>query len=259
MAQGCGASMSKIILFIFNALVWVASIILIAIGGYVLNNSSKYDNLFGESSNTLTVVCGFLIGVGCFIFLVGFLGCCGACMENGCFLKLYFVFLLVLVLVEFIGGILAFVYRNDIKKFIQDELDQQVKQFYGEPDQKVVTGAVDDLQRDEKCCGVVDYTDYYNSTFATLPQFTGEAVPQSCCKDQNDDTCNAARANGTIADVSKIYTDGCMAKLVKIFEDNFVYIGVAALVLILVEISAMIMSCCLISGIGKKDDYKSYA
>ncbi|XP_022082939.1 CD151 antigen-like [Acanthaster planci] len=257
MAQGCGAKTSKFILFVFNALVWVASIILIAIGGYVLNNSSKYSDLFGEGSSTLNGVCGVVIGVGCFIFLVGFLGCCGAVVENGLFLKLYFVFLLVLVLAEFIGGIVAFVYRNDIREFIEKNLDEQVTKYYGLADHKAITNAMDDLQQKDKCCGVFNYTDYYNSTFATLPEYAGQAVPKSCCKNEGEVGCNRANPDKTIADRSKIFTDGCMDKLVAVFEDNFVYIGVAALVLILVEVTAMIMACCLISGM-KKDSYKSY-
>ncbi len=247
MAHGCGATVAKYTLFIFNILVWVASIILIAVGGYVLSNSAKYSDLFGDDTNTLAVVCGTIIGIGCFIFLVGFLGCCGASTENSCFLKLYFTFLLILVLVEIVGGILALVFKDDIKKTFDDELVKQVRDFYGLADQKVITESIDALQRDNQCCGADNYTDYYGSEFSKLPG--NQAVPVTCCKDETDSGCNDANADGTIEDPSKINIDGCVNKLIDFFESNFLYIGGAALGLVIVEILAMVMACCLISGI----------
>ncbi|XP_033645627.1 CD63 antigen-like [Asterias rubens] len=247
MVHGCGATVAKFTLFVFNLLVWVASIVLIAVGGYVLNNSAKYSNLFGEDTNTLAVVCGTLIGIGCFIFLVGFLGCCGASTENSCFLKLYFTFLLILTLVEIVGGILALVFKDEIKETFDDELLKQVQQLYGLADQTVITDSIDALQRDSHCCGAENFTNYYGSEFSKLPG--NQAVPVTCCIDETDSSCNDAKADGTIADPSKINTDGCVDKLIDFFESNFLYIGGAALGLVIVQILAMVMACCLISGI----------
>ncbi|XP_033645980.1 CD151 antigen-like [Asterias rubens] len=255
MVDGCGATLSKMILFVLNALVWVVSIALIALGAYVLANQGKYAGVFGTNTNTLVIVCGTVLGVGCLIFLTAFCGCCGAMKESSCLLKMYIGILVILILVEVIGGILALVFRGSIRTFLSEQMQTQVTKSYGKKDQEAVTTFLDGFQEGQSCCGVENYTDYLGSAFqkANPEKF----VPLSCCKDQSVETCNDASGDD-IADPDLIFSgpkQGCLPILVNFFEDNFLYIGAAALALVAFEILASIFACCVIGGI-KRGEYE---
>jgi hypothetical protein len=185
--------------------VQAVSIVLIGVSGYVLKNSSDYADLIGENSNSLTVICGVTIAIGCFIFLVGLLGCLGAILEKTGLLKAYFAFLVIFVIAELVSGILAFVYKADIQDFVLKELEDKVVNFYGLPEENGINNAVDLLQKEGECCGANNYTDYYGSEFSSVPEYANVSVPISCCKKEVEG-CNAANRFGEIADITKIYT-----------------------------------------------------
>ncbi len=232
----------------------MVSIALIGIGAFVLANQGKYSAVFGENTNTLAVASGLVIGVGCLIFLTAFCGCCGAVKESSCLLKLYIIILILLVVLEIAGGILALVFRGSINDFLSTELQKQVTKSYGVKNQTGVTDLMDLFQQEQKCCGVGNYTDYKGSEFQKND--TTVFVPQSCCKDKKKTDCNKINAAGDdVVDVTQIYTEGCLTKMVQFFEDNFLYIGAAALALVAFEILAAIFACCVIGGI-KRGDYE---
>uniref|UniRef100_A0AAR5PL18 CD47-like transmembrane domain-containing protein n=1 Tax=Dendroctonus ponderosae TaxID=77166 RepID=A0AAR5PL18_DENPD len=56
-----------------------------------------------------------LIGIGAFMFLVSFMGYCGALKESQCMLTLYGIMLIVIILVEITAGILAAIYKSKVK------------------------------------------------------------------------------------------------------------------------------------------------
>ncbi|VDP84659.1 unnamed protein product [Echinostoma caproni] len=83
---------------------------------------------FGESKDT--AIGGMVIAVICMgsiIFLIGFLGFCGACLKSACMLILYGVLLGILTIGLIAGGIAGLVLRQEgceeaFGKFLQDNL-----------------------------------------------------------------------------------------------------------------------------------------
>lgn len=69
-----------------------------------------------------------MAGAGGFLFLTGFLGCCGAACENRVLLGLFFVIVLILYLLELGAGIAVLVmkdkFKEDITKAIQELADK---------------------------------------------------------------------------------------------------------------------------------------
>ena len=63
----------------------VVGISLIGVGSWVLANSEDYSYWF-KDADTISVVSGFVIGIGCIIFFIGFCGCYGAISKQVCFL-----------------------------------------------------------------------------------------------------------------------------------------------------------------------------
>jgi hypothetical protein len=55
-----------------------------------------------------------LIAMGAFVFLVGFLGCCGAIKESKCMLGLYIFFLVLVMAGELAAGIIAIIYKDKV-------------------------------------------------------------------------------------------------------------------------------------------------
>jgi hypothetical protein len=91
-----------------------------------------------------------------------------------------------------------------------------------------------------------------------VPEYANVSVPISCCKKEVEG-CNAANRFGEIADITKIYTKGCKNELHDLLEASYFAIGLTALALLIIQILAMCMSCCLISSINKNGDYEQYA
>ena len=64
----------------------IVGVVLIFIGSWVIAKSDQYSHLFPDEE-TLTVVAGVIIGIGSYIFLLGFSACYGALKESTCLLK----------------------------------------------------------------------------------------------------------------------------------------------------------------------------
>jgi heme A synthase len=55
----------------------------------------------GESVSAAAII------LGCIVTMVSFIGCCGAVNEKGILLKTYFVFMLILIILQITAGSLA--------------------------------------------------------------------------------------------------------------------------------------------------------
>ncbi|XP_041462713.1 23 kDa integral membrane protein-like [Lytechinus variegatus] len=253
MVAGCGPKIAKCFLFILNFCLWVCSIALIAGGAYVTAEYKRYVDLFSE--DTILTVSWTTIGIGIFIFIVGFAGCCGAIGENSCLLKMYFMFVLIIVLAEAALGILTFVYSDDIEQSLEDGMLQSINETYGL--NKGATEAVDDIQKLFECCGAKGYSDYMYSEHLK----TGRAVPESCCA-KNSTTGITANctigAKGQPTDPDLVWKDGCVDASKDTIQNHYIIIGAVAFGFLIFEILTMVFACCVISGINK-DGYDKYA
>jgi len=104
-------------------------------------------------------------GVGGFLFLTGFLGCCGAACENRVLLGLFFTIVLVLFLLELGAGIAALVMKDQFK----DDITKAIQELKGKG-----ADALLPIQDNFNCCGT-DGTDGYG---AGCP--TGQTAKPGC-------------------------------------------------------------------------------
>ena len=70
------------------------------------------------------------------------------------------------------AGIATFVLKGDMKTEITKNMEKSLKN-YGSEGHDGVTQTWDLVQKEFKCCGVEDWTDW--------KEVTGDAVPDSCC------------------------------------------------------------------------------
>lgn len=225
MVQGCGMSCIKNLIFIFNFFFAISGIVIIVCGGYSLHLFKKTGPVVGDDYVSAPVI---LIVVGSIVFLVAFLGCCGAMQESYCMLMLFSVFLFLILVAEIAAGALGFVYKGKVDHIAKDKFTSSLKDYNRESEGKVkpVHEAWDFIQSQLKCCGVTDFRDWKNDA--------GIDPPKSCCP--NADQCNAEK---------DYYSKGCYDKVKEDISQYAVYVGIAGIGIGLIEIIGIIFACCL--------------
>jgi len=239
MVYGCGNKCVKYAVFLVNFLVCVTGAAILSISlALVLSKSFQNDVVKvvndaggeGNAFSSLTLVFYITAAIGGLIFLTGFLGCCGAACESTCLLGLFFGIVLVLFLAELGIGIYALVskgsFKNDFDKFynstvIVNYLANCQKMPISDP----LVESWNTTQNELKCCGCQGYSDYKHELC------TGRLQP-----------CDPS------------YTIGCCDKIWSDLNSNLVIVGGVTIGLLIVELLAMIFSCCLCSAVKEKYD-----
>jgi len=229
------------LLFIFNFLFFICGIALCAAGGYVL--ATPYLPIPKVETGVGLAI--FLIVLGALIFIFGFFGCCGAIKESPCMLNTFAVLLALVLLLQFAGGITAFVKRNAIKDAIKKEFVDSMIPKYVPGGNDTVTEAWDGVQTKLKCCGYVGPDDWKLNT--VLPS---GSVPDSCCRN-NTEGCGENWKDKPKGDIRTI---GCKDKVLQELEIPFYVIGGVAIGLAFIEVVGIIMACCLSQSI-KNDEF----
>ncbi|XP_077994679.1 tetraspanin-18-like [Glandiceps talaboti] len=249
MVQGCGMKCIKALLFIFNFIFWLSGVALAGVGIWIVVDSESFIAIL---DNPLIINAAYImIGVGGFVLIVGFCGCCGAIKESRCLLGFYFTMLLLIFCAELAAGVLASIYGSDIEKYVEDAMNRTLVEDYGQT--KLITDSWNDAQLIFECCGTYGYEDYLTTMWYADGQT--QDFPSSCCKIisltsgklENEAEClnkNPAYMN----------PEGCVAKF-KTWVDDRIYIlggvgiGVAGL-----QLFGMIFAICLCRSIRSSSD-----
>ncbi|KAL1438085.1 hypothetical protein MTO96_048183 [Rhipicephalus appendiculatus] len=188
--NSCGFTCLKYCLFIVNLAVWLLGLALIVV-------SAAATALF----------------LGCLLFIVGFLGCCGSMRESKPLLIGYFAILLIVLIFEIAVLGLAFAYANS--SAMEEALNNQFKDIItgGRRDkdpwqQEKDMNMVLYVQAEFRCCGGRGVQDYIDS-------------------------------------------GGCSKAMKDYVLRNGLGIGLVNLFTLFAQIAAMICSCLLIQGIKK--------
>jgi CD63 antigen len=220
MVQG-GMSCIKYLMFVFNFIFVICGIALIVIGAVV----QKEDFTYFLNSKYVTAPT-ILIVVGCIIFILAFLGCCGAVKENHCMVMTFGILLFLIFVVEIAGGITAYVNRNEIEGFLKTNMNNSIHQH-----KKDGMKIWDEMQIKLKCCGVDEPSDWPVGM-----------LPPSCCPQEQQDNCT----------VESAYKDGCYGKLLDRVKSRIGMVGGVAIGIAVVELIGVMFSWCLASAIKKE-------
>ncbi|XP_048340787.1 CD151 antigen isoform X1 [Sphaerodactylus townsendi] len=242
--ETCGTICLKYLLFIFNFFFWLAGGAVMAVGIWTLIEKSDYISLL--QSNTYMATAYILVVAGVVVMITGILGCCATFREQRNLLRVYFILLLCIFLLEIIAGILAYIYYQQffpVSLQLSMELKQNLKdtmtQKYRKPGEESVTNAVDKLQQEFKCCGSHNASDWSDSDWIKSPDASMRKFPDSCCKTPTD-LC------GRRDHPSNIYKEGgCITKLENFIQEHLKIIGAVGIGIACVQIFGMIFTCCL--------------
>lgn len=223
MVQG-SMSCIKYLMFVFNFIFVICGLVLIIVGALV--TSPNYTQFLNSKYVTAPVI---LIVVGVVIFLVAFLGCCGAVKENHCMVMTFGLLLFLIVIVELAGGITAYMYRSEVKDFLKQNMNSSIAQ-----QKKDAVKTWDEMQSKWHCCGVDGPQDYVANNVS---------IPTTCCAPPVD-KCEEGKA----------FSDGCFPKLLEEVKQKIGIIGGVAIGFAVIELIGCMFAWCLASAI--KRDYE---
>merc|ERR1711997_106495 len=236
--MGCCEGLFRILLFVANFVILGCGLAFVTAGAVVKVYLTEYES-FVEGQVVATSI--VLIVAGVCVCLVGFMGCCGACMGNSCMLKTYGILLTVLLIAEIGVGIAAFVYKGQVEDSLKSEMAKLIPDYdnaSGNDTDNVITDAWDALQENFKCCGVSNYTDWKDNK-----NMTSLNVPDSCCKIEAPGCGKGQQSNP-----SDIYTDGCVDSFKTQLEDHIEIVGGVGVGICVLQLIAIIVSF----WVGKK-------
>ncbi|XP_030893197.1 CD151 antigen isoform X1 [Leptonychotes weddellii] len=214
----CGTVCLKYLLFTFNCCFWLAGLAVMAVGVWTLALKSDYISLL--ASGTYLATAYILVVAGVVVMVTGVLGCCATFKERRNLLRLYFILLLIIFLLEIIAGILAYIYYQQLNTELKENLKDTMSKRYHQPGHEGVTSAVDKLQQEFHCCGSNNSQDWRDSEWIRSGQAGGRVVPDSCCKTlvpgcgQRDHASNIYKVEG-----------GCITKLETFIQEHLRVIG----------------------------------
>jgi len=274
MAVGCGAKCAKAMLILFNIIFWLSGCALLGVGIW-LRVDQQILRILGladvaSEQRMIEYASYLIIAVGAFVFLVGYLGCCGAMKENKCCLGLYIFFLVIVMAAELAAGILILVYKEQILAQVTDELKEtlQKNDYVTEEDKNIqftaFGSAMNYAQAEFKCCGVSSYSDYSGSNYTVNAEKIEEVefndFPFSCCKLQKDTNILDLKTfkQSAVEDKDKcketsdeyFYDQGCNESLEQfVSEKTLILVGIGIGIACL-EIFGFIFAVCLCRNTG---------
>lgn len=168
-----------------NILVALGGIILIAIGIWTMNDKSFVDELL---RNNLYMNTTYIILISaCFMIILACFGGFAATKEVRCLLLTHFVLTLLLFVVLLIGGILAYVFKDQVENTMKAEMIADIRNYDPDNQENPVTQAWDQTQRELSCCGfmteqVTMSWQMWRQNRKLNPTAEYQMVPASCCR-----------------------------------------------------------------------------
>ncbi|NXK80223.1 TSN33 protein, partial [Amazona guildingii] len=242
----------KFVLFFFNLLFWVISMVMVAVGVYawLLKHS--------EATMACLVVdpAILLIVVGVLTFLIAFCGCIGSLRENIVLLQAFSICLAIVFLLQLVAGVLGFVFSDKARGKVSEIINGAIMHYRDDLD---LQNLIDFGQKEFSCCGGVSYKDwsqnmYFNCTMDN-PSQERCSVPFSCCLPDDDEVVintmcgHGIQAMGYVEASAVIYTHGCIDSLVNWINRNLFLLGGIALGLAAPQLVGILLAQILISQI----------
>ncbi|XP_019712797.1 tetraspanin-18-like isoform X2 [Hippocampus comes] len=213
----------KYLMLILNTFFFVAGVLLLGVGLLVVLGTRIVGDLI-ETHPLLSKVLHFVMAVGSLLFLLGFLGWCGALRENRCVLLLYFAFITSIFLAQLGFGIFAFTQWGTLS---QESLSATlVSKYQHENLQDHYTAVWRKIMHDFSCCGIRGASDFPSK------------VPLACC-----------RRRATTCDKTTAYESGCFEALYNSYTIYMYTAGALVIIVMIFELISLSISMCLFRGL----------
>ncbi|CAH2041196.1 unnamed protein product, partial [Iphiclides podalirius] len=219
--MGCGEFLVKYILFFTNLFFALAGLALLGLGIAVQLQIASVVNIADVSFQVAPISS---MVVGSIIFLIAFLGCCGAIRESNCMLVTFSILMIVLMILKITLATLIFVNL--------DSVVSEVPRFLNEAFNRDRV-AFQEVERTFQCCGPNGPLSYQNIT-----------LPETCCA-------------STPCTIINAYS-GCDDKVKDLLETFGLAIGVVAIIIVAIELVAVVFGLCLANHVRNKSRRSHY-
>ncbi|XP_063802124.1 tetraspanin-18 [Pseudophryne corroboree] len=241
--EGDGVSCVKYLMFIFNFFIFLGGTFLLGLGIWVMVDPTGFREII--AANPLMFMGAYLVlALGAMLFLLGFLGCCGAIRENKCLLLFFFMFILVIFLAELSAAILAFLFRENLTR---DAFTKDLKRHYQGNSTDVFTSTWNSVMTTFECCGVNGPEDF-GDTLQFKTHVYG-VVPEACCRRSVLRRDREMLSHTECMMGTEVNRQGCYATILNSLEPYVYVAGALAIGVLAVELFAMIFAMCLFRGI----------
>ncbi|XP_073946443.1 23 kDa integral membrane protein-like [Choristoneura fumiferana] len=223
--MGCGEFLVKYILFFANLFFALSGLALLGIGVAVQLKISIVTDIidgFYEFGPIASMV------VGSVVFLIAFLGCCGAIRESNCMLVTYSIFMIVLMILKVALGTVVFVNADSLVSSVKAEFN------------RTFVDHLDNFHKIEtslRCCGPDGPISYGMNVFT---------LPPSCC-DEGVTLCQPLSAH-----------PGCNSRAEDFITTFATAIGVVCIVVAALELVAVVFGLCLANHVRNRDRRTRY-
>ncbi|XP_069688524.1 CD82 antigen-like [Periplaneta americana] len=265
MSYDCGTSLAKYLLCLFNFIFFVAGTVVLGIGIWIASDKHSFiaftkviDNeelrtQFQQITQPTVIeqAAYILIAAGAFMFLVSFLGYCGALRESRCLLTCYGVFLLIILLMEITAGGLAAAYRHEAEKETRVFLKSSISKYYAAKEKDAVTLMWDYFMANLQCCGVDSYEDFSDSKKWNEGK-GNKTIPEACCvlEDVSKFQPKFKNCPSRPSDSNSYWKKGCYDAFVELIMENInIAIGIG-IGLGLIQLLGIILAFCLCRSIN---------
>ncbi|XP_065568327.1 tetraspanin-18-like isoform X2 [Artemia franciscana] len=269
MGLSCGATLVKYLLCLLNFFFFFGGMVVLCVGIWLAADQNSFITLMRlteqealqQYSQPPVIEQGayILISAGAFVFIISFLGYCGAIKESRLLLMLYGVFIVLIFTMEIAAGTLAAVYRRETERQLKVYLTQTIKDHYTTMKQAdAITLAWNSAMAEFSCCGIDRYTDFNEAPLWVNNKTAGQLVPEACCKLEDKVLMKPADPNCIFAPTpSNSYAEeGCWYKMNAFVEYNFeVLIGIG-IGLGLSQLLIIFFAFCLCKAI--EEDFIKY-
>ncbi|KAM9331332.1 tetraspanin-36-like [Gastrophryne carolinensis] len=228
--MGIGVCTSKFFLILISLIFLAAAAGLGYVGINAIVTYKQYENFLGNMYVMLPAV--IILGLAVFMFIIGILGFCSTVQESCCGLGCFITLISIILAAGVAALILGLVYKDKI----DPELEKNMAALFNKYDGgSLESSAIDFIQQELQCCGLNNYTSWRDT-----PWFKQNVtVPHSCC------IKNATDCTGKMEETTKIYTQGCEAKVENVLHKVLGFSMLVILVFAIIELLCLISLCVI--------------
>ncbi|KAM6981389.1 tetraspanin-18B-like [Aplochiton taeniatus] len=244
--EGDCLSCIKYLMFIFNFFIFLGGSFLLGVAVWVLVDPMGFREIVAANPLLFTGVYVILV-MGAMLFLLGFLGCCGAIRENKFLLLFFFMLILIIFLAELAAAVLTFIFREHLTR---EYFARELKSYYqGHNNTDVFTLTWNAIMTTFDCCGVNSPEDFEESLFRLISP--GKMVPEACCqRNSHPGNMEYISLEQCVSGSRPFHHNkGCYSAVVDYFETYIYMSGALAIVVLTIELFAMVFAMCLFRGI----------
>lgn len=278
----CCASLVKYLLCLTNFVFFVVGGLVLSIGIWVAADKASFIQMtqldtflsseLGEQAQhvlaefsepgVLEQAAYLLIAVGSLVFIISFLGYCGALQENRVLLTAYGLFITLVFGLQITGIVMIVIYKGQADDQTRGFLQTSLASYSTDSPRDALSVSWDLVMSSQRCCGVNNSTDFSHAARfqdAVLREARGRKVPEACCILEGARSLLQPAATDCITHpthVNSYYNKGCYNKFVTCVLDNLNLVFGTIIGLGAFQFLAIAFSFCLCKAAGgRREDY----